>query len=78
MISRRKIRSRILYLKCRLCNAGLKLFWYRLFIRKDVFHPSLDLDVLAMLAMSPEKVRWYVADVMRRRDIAHRRDIERT
>lgn len=50
--------------------------WYqRLWIRRDEFHPSTDLDIEVLGALEPSEQRWYHADLYRRRDIAHRRDL---
>ena len=60
----------------RIWNAGLLLWWYRLWIRKDEFHRSLDMDLLAMLAMNKKQKERYVEDLTRRRSIAHERDMD--
>ena len=60
----------------RIWNAGLLLWWYRLWIRKDEFHRSLDMDLLAMLAMNKKRKEWYLEDLSRRRRIAHERDLD--
>ena len=50
--------------------------WYqRLWIRKDEFHPSVALDIEVLSALEPGEHRWYHADLYRRRNIAHRRDL---
>lgn len=54
-------------------NKRIKLAWYRLFVRKDEFHPSLNLDTEAMVVMNDDELRAYRADIMRRRTIAHNR-----
>jgi len=36
-------------------NKRLKLWWYRLWIRKDEFHSSLSMDALAMSAMNEKE-----------------------
>lgn len=53
-----------------------RLFWNRLWIRKDEFHPSLDMDALAMLTMNSQDRDAYIADLIRRREIAHRKEGE--
>ena len=50
------------------------LWWHRLWIRKDEFHRSLDLDSLNLDGMSKQKKEEYLIDLNRRREIAHRRD----
>lgn len=51
-----------------------KLFWNRLWIRKDEFHPSLDIDPIASSYMTKEERELYYKDIVRRREIAHRLD----
>ena len=60
----------------RVWNAGLLLWWYRLWIRNDEFHHSLDIDVQAMLTMDREQKERYLDDLSRRRRIAHERDLD--
>ncbi len=52
------------------------LRWYRLWVRKDEFHPSLDTDAFAMCAMTGDEKTAYLNDLARRRNIAHRRDLQ--
>lgn len=47
--------------------------WYRLWIRKDEFHPSLDIDPMSLAALSPGDRSEYLRDLARRRQIAHQR-----
>jgi len=61
---------------CRLWHVKVKLRWNRLWIRKDEFHPSLNSDFRIMLGMTKEEREAYQLDLVKRRDIAHRRDIE--
>ena len=60
----------------RIWNAGILLWWYRLWIRKDEFHRSLDTDLLAMLAMNKKQKERYLDNLSRRRRIAHERDLD--
>lgn len=62
-------------IKRRVWNKHILLWWNRLWIRKDEFHRSLDMDVSAMLEMKEQEVKEYLADLVRRRDIAHQRDL---
>jgi len=56
---------------------GQWLFWYRLWIRSDEFHASLDLN--PHLLWSDELFKdYYVNDVVRRRQIAHNRGMALT
>lgn len=59
--------------KRRFWNAGLRLWWHRLWIREDEFHPSLDSDPLALSVMTPGERRAYLRDLYQRRAIAHKR-----
>lgn len=54
----------------------VRLWWNRLFIRKDEFHHSLEMDVFAMLRMTDREQKDYLRDLVRRRNIAHERDLE--
>lgn len=51
----------------------LTLFWHRLWIRKDEFHISLNLDVTLMWDMTSEEQEEYLQDLARRRKKAHDR-----
>ena len=59
-------------------NRGVKLQWNRLWIRKDEFHSSLNMDVNAMLEMSQKQRDAYIKDLCKRRQIAHERDFAAT
>ena len=58
-------------------NKRLLLWWYRLWIRKDEFHKSLDIDPDAMMEMDEEEKERYLADLVRRRKKAHQKDLAR-
>lgn len=53
----------------------VRLWWHRLFIRKDEFHRSLDMDTDAMVRMTEAEQKEYRWDLVRRRNIAHERDL---
>lgn len=53
----------------------LRLWWSRLWVRKDEFHWTLDLDMDIYINLSEEKRKWYMSDLVRRRKIAHERDM---
>jgi len=57
-------------------NRGIKLHWSRLWIRKDEFHNSLDMDVEAILNMNEKQREAYFKDLGKRRQIAHERDFK--
>ena len=54
----------------------LRLWWHRLWIREDEFHASLNMDAEAMECMSSGQLADYLKDLLRRRKIAHNRDID--
>jgi len=56
---------------------GPKLWWNRLWIRKDEFHPSLSMDSVMLAEMDHVEREDYLTDLVRRRETAHRRDIAR-
>ncbi|HRY27547.1 MAG TPA: hypothetical protein P5323_00210 [Candidatus Moranbacteria bacterium] len=56
-------------------NRSIKLQWNRLWIRKDEFHKSLNWDSEAVLGISQEQRKIYVDDLVKRRHIAHERDL---
>ena len=56
-----------------LWHKHILLPWYRLWVRKDEFHHSLDSDLLAMEAMTRRERERYWEDLGRRRHIACRR-----
>ena len=64
-------------MKRKIWNKSIKLWWHRLFIRKDEFHSSLNMDAEAIMEMSREERNDYHEDLARRRQIAHERDIAR-
>mgnify|MGYP001176861959 CR=1 FL=1 len=57
-------------------RSRIRLFWSRLWIRKNEFHQSLDIDVEAMLTMNEEQKESYMNDLARRRNIAHERELK--
>jgi hypothetical protein len=61
----------------RIWNKRIKLWWYRLWIRKNEFHRSLDNDLEALYVMTPQERSAYQRDLVRRRGIAHERDLAR-
>jgi len=60
-----------LLLKRHIWNKRILLFWNRLWIRKDEFHSSLDLDTEAVSVMDEEERKDYLLDLNRRRTKAH-------
>lgn len=49
---------------------------HRLWIRKDEFHSSLDLDSRAMMLMTDKQCEKYIMRISRARMIAHERDLD--
>jgi len=68
-------RYKLYALKLILWNKMLKLWWYRLWVRKNEFHPSLSIDVLAMSVMTREEREEYLEDLSLRRELAHARSL---
>jgi hypothetical protein len=56
----------------------LKLWWDRLWVRKNEFHKSLSLDEDLLEHMCECEQRRYSADLSRRRMIAHNRTLEKS
>ncbi len=62
----------------RLCHSlpyPTRLWWHRLWIRKNEFHPSLDSDADYVVCLEHEQRHLYWGDLARRRGIAHQRDL---
>ena len=53
----------------------IKLWWYALWVRKDEFHKSLNMDGRSMFKMNEKERRKYINDLVRRRNIAHDRTL---
>ena len=53
-----------------------RMLWHKLWIRKDEFHHSLDLDVSAMMRMNKADQQKYLTDLMYRRNVAHEIDLD--
>ena len=62
-------------IKRRIWNKHILLLWHKLWIRKDEFHKSLDMDPVAMLEMNKKERKKYFADLVKRREEAHQRDL---
>jgi len=60
----------------RMWLVGIKNRWNKLWIRKDEFHSSLDLDGEAMGYMNEKEREKYIMDLVRRRNIAHERGLD--
>ena len=65
-------------LRRRVWNKRIKLWWYRLYVRRNEFHKSLDSDFDALAVMSRKEAKAYFVDLSRRRRIAHKRDLAHT
>lgn len=64
------------YLRRLIWDRTIKLSWYRLWVRSDEFHPSLDCDLNALLVMNKKQQEKYWEDLGRRREIAHKREFK--
>lgn len=53
----------------------VRLLWQRLWVRRDEFHSSLDMDIVAMYNMTEAEREAYIWDLVKRRNIAHERDL---
>ena len=60
----------------RMWLVGIKNRWNKLWIRKDEFHSSLDLDGEVMGYMNEKEREKYIMDLVRRRNIAHERGLD--
>ncbi|MBN2854429.1 hypothetical protein JXK06_02770 [Patescibacteria group bacterium] len=69
------IKSLPIKIKRRVWNKHILLYWGRLWVRKDEFHSSLDMDGAAMLEMNEQEQKKYIIDLVHRRNIAHQRDL---
>ena len=49
----------------------LRLWWATLWVRKDEFHWSLEMDADALRHMTPDQRYKYMQDLFNRRKIAH-------
>ncbi|MEK7460008.1 MAG: hypothetical protein AAB628_00430 [Patescibacteria group bacterium] len=55
----------------------VRLLWRKLWVRGDEFHSSLDMDIVAMYNMTESEREVYGRDLVKRRIIAHERDLSR-
>lgn len=56
----------------------LRLWWRKLWLRRDEFNKSLELDAEVLSEMDEIEGKNYVADLSWRRNIAHLRDLEKS
>lgn len=76
-IIKQNIKDNLIYVWAYIWNQKLKLLWYKLWIRKNEFHKSLDTDMDAMLNMNEKQKENYINDLVKRRNIAHNRDFNK-
>ncbi len=62
--------------QCGLLKHRPRIVWHKLWVRRDEFHPSLDMDVAAMLNMNHTDKRNYLDNLTLRRRMAHDRDLD--
>ena len=77
LIFHQDLRWGLISLKRRIWDKRIKLWWNKLFLRKNELDPSLDMDYEAMSVMNDKEFGRYQADLVRRRTIAHKKDIEK-
>jgi hypothetical protein len=58
-------------------KSRIRLRWDRLWIRKDPFHKSLDMDGMLMANMTPKQFKDYQIDLVKRRNKAYQKDLEK-
>jgi len=56
-------------------SSRIRLIWSRIYIRRNEFHSSLDIDHRLLLTMNNKQREKYTNDLIRRRNIAHERDL---
>jgi hypothetical protein len=56
-------------------GSKVRLWWSSLWIRKNEFHRSLDLDGIAMWKMNPKERGVYLDKLYKRRQMAHDADL---
>ncbi len=65
------------WLCCYLEPNWFRLWWRKLWIRQDESHPSLYRDTAAECQMTETEQAEFMHDLLRRRHIAHERDLRR-
>ena len=60
---------------CRTLPGPIRFRWAKLWVREDEFHPSLDFHAKYAYKLSDEEYATYSRDLVRRRQIAHERDL---
>ena len=69
-------KARMLYIHTSMyIRSRVKIVLDRAWLHKDEFHPSLDLDVRAMMTMNDSQREEYQQDLMLRRNLAHDPDM---
>jgi hypothetical protein len=72
-----KIKQYFINIVRRLWFIYFKLNWNKLWIRKNEFHSSLDMDIKMMMIMNSKEREKYLINLNRRRNIAHNRDVKK-
>lgn len=54
----------------------VRLWWRECWVRKDEFHPSLEVDIELIQGMDPLQLIRHRKDLVRRKIVAHRRYAE--
>ena len=55
----------------------LRHFWYSLWIRRNEFYKSLEMDIEYYELLNKTEREEYILDLITRRTIAHERDLDR-
>jgi hypothetical protein len=70
------IKRKLVYFKRRIWNVRILLWWHRLYLRHDEFHPTLNRDPCAYLVMNPEEREAYDWSLAKRKWQSHLHDLE--
>jgi len=75
MIKFKNILEWILY-QLKMLKHRPRLIWNSLYIRKNEFHKSLEIDMKSVIDMSEKDRKQYFENLTKRREIAHYRDFK--
>ena len=66
----------ILYIVRRMWLVGVVLKWNKLWVRKNEFDKTLDMDGEMLIHMNEKEREKYMMDLVKRRNIAHERGMD--
>lgn len=69
------LKDNIRFMLNRLWYVHIRQWWYELWIRKDEFHQSLDMDFMVLAHMNEGERNKYAEAIVRRRNIAHEKSL---